>query len=88
MIKPIGNYVMCRIVRAETIKEGDDRFRGIEYVEQFDPRIRVADVEMFNEEFGVSVGTRVFIPMGYGIEFSLRGIEYVFVKPEAIVGYE
>lgn len=88
MIKPIGNYVMCRIVRAETVKEGDARFNGIEYTEQFDPRIRVAEVELFNGEFDVAVGTKVFIPMGYGIEFCLRGIEYVFVKPEAIVGYE
>ena len=82
MIKAANGYLKCQVIKLRTIKTDS----GVEYNEIYDPRIRVAEVLEGNDEF--KEGTMVYVPMGFGVEFTLREIEYVFVKPEAVVGYE
>ena len=84
MIKAAKGFIKCQIVRAENTTTAN----GIEYQVQMDPRIRVGEVLENNSDSEFVEGNRVYIPMGFGVEFNLREIEYVFVKPEAIVGYE
>jgi hypothetical protein len=84
MIRPNKGFIMCKVFLPEMVTSAG----GITHIEKSDPRIRVGKITDNNSDSEFEVGNTVYVPMGYAVEFKFREIEYMFVKPEMVVGYE